>query len=286
MIEFEARSSQAKSHASGFSLNVLRVAEYLNTFGWAGLPLSISHYLKYKLPQRRSLIPTYAPPNDKLFLRPCSSDLSIYREIFVNGQYAFEEIFVRIKRRYEQLRSRGRTPLIVDAGANIGLASIFLSRYFPEAHFELIEADEANSAVARVNIADYPLMRLHTRALWHEHARLSILPSEDFSTLRVEANGSDVAFRSVESITMSDLVAGRAEDLLIVKMDIEGAEREVLSRNNDWLKASPVIIIEPHDGMSQSGGSLAGLLAFASYRAGTILVKGPTLMFAPQQFES
>ena len=29
---------------------------------------------------------------------------------------------------------------------------------------------------------------------------------------------------------MADLVAGRSEDLLIVKMDIEGAEREVLSR--------------------------------------------------------
>jgi FkbM family methyltransferase len=212
--------------------------------------------------------------------------LSIYREIFVNGQYAFEEIFDLIKQRYEQLRSRGRTPLIVDAGANIGLASIFLARYFPEADFELVEADEANAAVARVNIADYPQMRLHNRALWHEHTKLSILPSKDFSTLRVEANGSGVAIRSVESITMADLVAGRAEDLLLVKMDIEGAEREVLSCNNDWLKASPVIIIEPHDGMRQSGGSLAGLLAFESYRKGMILVKGPTLMFAPEGFAS
>ena len=43
-------------------------------------------------------------------------------------------------------------------------------------------------------------------------------------------------------------------------------------------------MIEPHDGLFQSAGSLAGLLAFESYREGTILVKGPTLMFAPQRF--
>jgi hypothetical protein len=43
-------------------------------------------------------------------------------------------------------------------------------------------------------------------------------------------------------------------------------------------------MIEPHDGVFQPEGSLAGLLAFESYRTGTILVKGPTLMFVPHGF--
>jgi FkbM family methyltransferase len=240
--------------------------------------------LKCKLPHRRSLIRTYAPPNDELFLRPATSDLSIYREIFVNGQYAFDEMFDRIKQRYNELRQRGRTPLIVDAGANIGLASIFLARHFPDAHFELIEADEANVEVARKNIANFPRMRLHHRALWFEHTILSILPSDDFSTLSVRANGACLAKGTVKSITMADILDGRHEDLILVKMDIEGAEREVLSRNNDWLKANPALMIEPHDGVLHcGGGSLAGLLAFEPYRNGMIVVKGPTLMFAPDE---
>ena len=143
----------------------------------------------------------------------------------------------------------------MDAGANIGLASIFLARYFPDADFELIEADEANAEIARKNIANFPRMRLHHRALWHDHTMLSILPSDDFSTLRVKANGAGLAKGVVKSITMADIIDGRAEDLLLVKMDIEGAEREVLSRNNDWLKVNPAIMIEPHDGMLQCGGS-------------------------------
>jgi len=109
-------------------------------------------------------------------------------------------------------------------------------------------------------------MRLHHRALWHEHTKLSILPSDDFSTLSVKANGSELQNRLVESITMADVLKGRIEDLLLVKMDIEGAEREVLSRNNDWLKANPAIMIEPHDGLLQCGGSLAGLLTFEAYK--------------------
>ena len=275
-----------QSRDKPLALNALRTAEYLNAFGWSGVLLSFSHFIKYKLPGRRSLAPTFAPPEDRIFLRPGTSDLSIFREIFVNRQYDFAEFSVShlIKQRYDQLQARGRRPLIVDAGANIGLASIFLARHFPEADFELIEADEANAAVARENIAHCKRMRLHNRALWHEHTQLSIFPSDDFSTLRVKADKASAGAKLVDTITMADIVGDRSEDLLIVKMDIEGAEREVLSRNNDWLKANPVIMIEPHDGVFQAAGSLAGLLAFESYREGMILVKGPTLMFAPQGF--
>jgi FkbM family methyltransferase len=263
--------------------NALRAAEYINAFGWQGLVLSVSHFMKYKLPHRRLLVPTRIPHGDTIHLRPGTSDLSIFREIFVSGQYDFEEhsIFDRIKQQYDALCKRGRRPLIVDAGANIGLASIFLAKHFPEADFELIEADEVNAAVARVNMASRKNMRLHTRALWYERTTLSLLPSDEFSTVRVKANGQNVGARRVETITMADIIRGREEDLLIVKMDIEGAEREVLSRNNDWLKAKPVIMIEPHDGALDTAGSLAGLLAFDSYRKGAILVKGPTLLFAP-----
>ena len=218
-----------QSRENVLALNALRAAEYLKAFGWSGVLLSFSHFMKYKLPGRRSLAPTFAPPGDRIFLRPGTSDLSIFREIFVHGQYDFQEysVFDLIKQRYDQLRARGRTPIIVDAGANIGLASIFLARHFPKADFELVEADEANAAVAQVNIANCNQMRLHTRALWHEHTTLSILPSEDFSTLRVEPDNAAAAANLVETITMADIVGDRLEDLLIVKMDIEGAEREV-----------------------------------------------------------
>ena len=197
-----------QSREKVMALNALRAAEYLNAFGWSGVLLSFSHFIKYKLPGRRSLAPTFAPPGDKIFLRPGTSDLSIFREIFVNGQYDFEQysVFHFIKQRYDQLRTRGRTPLIVDAGANIALASIFLARYFPKAEFELVEADEANAAVARVNIANCNQMQLHNRALWYEHTMLSILPSDDFSTVRVEPNNAGVAAKLVETITMADIV--------------------------------------------------------------------------------
>jgi FkbM family methyltransferase len=286
MTESLTTLPRPQSRQKPIAVQALRTAEYLNAFGWSGVLLSFQHFIKYKLPGRRALSPTFASPEEKVFLRPGTSDLSIFREIFVDAQYDFAEFTVsdRIKQRYDELLARGRRPLIVDAGANIGLASIFMARQFPEADFELIEADAANAAVARENTAHYKRMRLHTAALWHEHAQLSILPSEDCSTLRVKAGGANGGAKLVETVTMADIVGERSEDLLLVKMDIEGGERDVLSRNNDWLKANPVIMIEPHDGVFQASGSLAGLLAFDSYRDGSILVKGRTLMFMPQGF--
>ncbi len=55
---------------------------------------------------------------------------------------------------------------------------------------------------------------------------------------------------------MDDLVATIADGrLFIVKIDIEGFERDLFDRNIDWVDQAAAIIVEPHDRMLHGAGT-------------------------------
>ncbi|MDF2234199.1 FkbM family methyltransferase [Albimonas sp. CAU 1670] len=58
------------------------------------------------------------------------------------------------------------------------------------------------------------------------------------------------------SVTVPDLVAACPEaELFIVKIDIEGFERELFRSNHDWADAAPLVVFEPHDWLIPFGGT-------------------------------
>ena len=263
--------------ARSLSIATIRIGEYMRAFGFRGLFFSLVHFLKFKTTGTAANVrATSIPGWGVIFLRPRTSDLATFREIFVNGEYdpRRHNVFPLLQRRYNAIRSAKRTPLIVDAGANIGLATVYLSRFFPEADFILIDAHPRNAEMARRNTALLPKAHVLTRA----SCTLFVKESEDYSTAAVCEGNSPTA---VEAVTMNEVVKGREKDLLVVKMDIEGAEIGVLSRNNEWLAAAPVLMIEPHDGIINKRASLAGLLSIDDYRNGKLMINGSTLIFIP-----
>jgi predicted O-methyltransferase YrrM len=52
---------------------------------------------------------------------------------------------------YESIVSAGRTPLVIDCGANIGLSAKYFSLEFPNARIIAIEPEKENMAQARRN---------------------------------------------------------------------------------------------------------------------------------------
>ena len=172
---------------------------------------------------RRNHFGATCPDGDYVWLRPRSSDLATYREVFINGEYDLRKfaVFEDIKQRYESLLANGSTPLIVDAGANVGLATVFLARLFPKAEFVLIEASAENIELARRNVAPIPRAKLLNRALWYERKQLSLVTSKDFSTYSVaDDGGANVNRHQVQSVTMNEIVEASKATLFILKMDI------------------------------------------------------------------
>src|SRR5437899_2996190 len=76
-----------------------------------------------------------------------------------------------------------------------------------------------------------------------------------------------------------DQLVGTNERALLIKLDIEGSERDACTTSREILRSSPVIIIEPHDFMLPGNACLAPLLSALVGQDRDILISGENLVF-------
>ena len=174
-----------------------------------------------------------------LWLRPQSSDLDVYDQIF---RY----------REYRCLDPIREASLIIDCGANVGFASAyFLSRY-PRSRVIAVEPDPGNFEALKRNLSAYDgrVTALCT-GIWSQACGL-VLETEGFGDNREWARTVRAA-RSGETpmMTATDigtLIQGAPEPRIsILKIDIEGSEAEVFSNGDiSWLDRVDNLVIELH----------------------------------------
>jgi FkbM family methyltransferase len=137
--------------------------------------------------------------------------------------------------------------VIVDAGANIGLASIFFANRYPGALIISVEPAASNLKLLRKNLAPYPNSIIVAGALWGENTSVAI----------VDPGGGEWGFRIEEGPSERGNIAGLTLDKLmdqcgidyidLLKVDIEGAEKEVFENSFRWVGRVGAIAIELHD---------------------------------------
>lgn len=146
-------------------------------------------------------------------LRAGTSDMAVFGQVFLERQY--DGLPVRDPR------------VIVDAGANVGLASLFFLRKYPNARVIALEPDPENLPVAEENLRPYrDRCVLLPGALWSAGTELAIKRSRDHWATQVVADsaaeGKVTAYSLADLTRMFDLPA-----IDLLKVDIEGAEAEV-----------------------------------------------------------
>jgi FkbM family methyltransferase len=171
------------------------------------------------------------------------SDAFIFSEVFSHRYYDFALPF---------------TPgTVVDLGANAGFTSIFFARKYPDAKIIAVEPVASNLEILRRNVE-------------LNHLNVSIVPAaiavEDGS-VTMDVSGldyghqviddsaerpNDCGVTRVNAISMRSLMAEfELERIGLLKIDIEGYEKRLLSENCDWLRLVDAICIELHDGYSE-----------------------------------
>jgi FkbM family methyltransferase len=139
---------------------------------------------------------------------------------------------------------------IVDAGANIGLTTLFFKSANQDVRVISIEPDPQNHAQASKNFQENLLQSVHLQqlALWPKSERLNIV--NDFRdkqewSLRVEVSDHGL----IKTITPLEAILFLGETVDIFKMDIEGGEFEIFNIENDlsWLNRIKVIALEIHE---------------------------------------
>ena len=175
-----------------------------------------------------------------LYLRISSSDVQTFKQVFVNHEYDFQ-----VKKQPES---------IVDAGANIGLASVYFANKYPETKIVAIEPEEGNFEILVKNVAGYKNVTPIRAALWHKNEMISVVDpgngSWGFITEKVDSQNhmerSQVPL--VQGVTLEKIIDDYdIHHIDILKVDIEGSEREVFTDTSAWIKKVDSIIIELHE---------------------------------------
>ena len=167
-------------------------------------------------------------------LRPNTTDLSVFREVFLFRSYDIEWEFPKV---------------IVDGGANIGLTSIYLANKFPQSKIISVEPSSSNFELLSRNIKPYLNIIGLQSAIWNKDTTLKIRNlNENHWAFSVEECPADHP-GCFNAITLSTLIHKYNLDSIdILKLDIEGSERELFLCNyENWINRTKCIVLELHD---------------------------------------
>jgi FkbM family methyltransferase len=186
--------------------------------------------------------------------RKGTSDMGAIVQVLKNGDYNFGRLQRAgdLSTHYERLHEAGKRPLIIDAGANIGAASVYFGYSFPKAQIVAIEPERSNFDLLAANTAGLSVECIHG-ALGPEAGTVNVVDTgRGHWGFQVSAGQpSQAAADAVECVTINDIYARYGDTVapFIAKIDIEGSEAELFASNTGWVARTPVIIIELHDWM-------------------------------------
>jgi FkbM family methyltransferase len=182
-----------------------------------------------------------------------ASFLSAYRAIFEEEIYTFQP--------------ERNPPRILDGGANIGLASLYWKQEIPGAHVTAFEPDPEIFEVLQRNVKehDYDDVKLVPKGLWWEEGNLEFQP--DGADAGHVASVSD-GEATEDVVPVTRLVPYLDERVDMLKLDIEGAETEVLLDAADHLGSVRNLFVEYHSyvGKEQRFDEILRVLRQAGFR--------------------
>jgi FkbM family methyltransferase len=165
-------------------------------------------------------------------LRPGTSDASVVLDTFLA--------------RYHLPPDDIEPRVIWDLGSNIGLTIAHFAVLYPGARITGLEPEPAAAALARLHIQRWSeRCRIVEAAAWVEDGELSFVsePGNEFGG-RVLPGLADTTLR-VRAMSLNTLLAGEGE-VDYLKMDVEGAEEQILRLNTDWVEKVGCIKVEVH----------------------------------------
>lgn len=176
----------------------------------------------------------------KFSLRKGTTDYETFYQAIVHNQYLFNYPV--------------KAKTIIDGGANIGLASIAFKSIFPDATIIAIEPDKENFEQLNKNVHPYSNINTLNKGIWNKKSFVRVTDKYNVGkwgmvTEEIKMKTAD----SVETITIDEILnLYQFDEIDILKLDIETAEREVFSSGYEsWLPKVKIIVIELHDSLSK-----------------------------------
>lgn len=155
--------------------------------------------------------------------------------------HGFDEIF---DSEIYKFNSTSKNPLIIDCGSNIGLSVVYFKKLFPNAKVMAFEPDKNIGTTLKKNIQSFNLenVDVNEKAIWINNDGIEFQHEGGFSG-RIPKPGDTENIIKVPTQRLRELLNQKVDFL---KMDIEGAEFEVLKDCEDLLPNIENLFIEYH----------------------------------------
>lgn len=189
--------------------------------------------------------------------------ISLKNEIFINENYHFD--------------STKKTPVIIDAGAHIGLATLYFKSLYPEAKIYAFEPNWQSFELLQTNIEANSLQNI---ALFNK----GLAVKEGIKTFYIDGTeegwdstaslykgtwlGTKVSSEiKVQMICLSTFLASiKEKEIDLLKLDIEGSEQAVLKEAGAYLSKVKNIILEFHPIKGNDLSKVIKLLTKAGFK--------------------
>lgn len=147
---------------------------------------------------------------------------------FTDFYWTFIEVFIKEEYLFS---SQSKTPFILDCGGNIGITTLYFKWLFPNCSIIVFEPEPFNLKILRSNIKNNRLNKvtLVEAAVGSREGTMVLTGSHRAATLHPERTGIDKEenLHEVKVVALSNYIDNNEVDF--IKMDIEGAEDDVIS---------------------------------------------------------
>ena len=213
---------------------ILNSLRYFRAFGLVqGLRIFVALNI---LKSSKTTVPNI---NAVIHLRPDTSDLAVFHQVFVIEEYKLDYKF--------------SPKVIIDAGANVGFASVYFKNIFPTATIIAIEPDRENFEALLKNTQEYENIHCINAGVWSEKTNVKVVDKFNAGKWAMTLEESaDSRTDDFTSITIDEIMNQyNFSQIDLIKIDIETSEKNLFSQNySNWLGKTKMIIIELHDRLS------------------------------------
>lgn len=192
--------------------------------------------------------------NKKFVFVDSASFVFMYLDIFINKSYKF--------------KTEKPNPVIIDCGANIGLSVLYFKTLYPDAIVRAFEPDAKIFKVLEDNCNKFCLknVELFNKGVWTNNEEVSFL-SDGADGGKIVKNFDSNELSKLKMVHLKDLLE-KEKEIDLLKIDIEGAESEVISDCSESLQGVKFLFVEYHSSASeeQKLDDLLGVLKKAGFR--------------------
>lgn len=195
---------------------------------------SVILVLSLKLKRKEISLPVL---KRKVYIRRKTKDTETFEEIFNQNIYNLE------------LPLSPET--IIDAGANVGFATLFFKLKYPNSRIALVEIEKENIKMVEKNLQGLKDIKIYHKGLFNKIGFFKVEDPYNASNSFVIKEVAENEPYDIQSTTIDEIMQeNNFQTVDILKIDIEGAEKDLFEKNYEsWLPKIKIIMVETHDRM-------------------------------------